>query len=672
MPLPADRRSPLAWALAYAALGWRVLPVNRDKIPFRKGASFRDATRDERQLRAWWNEWPQANVAIAMAPSGLVAIDIDPRNGGRETWDELQVRHGKLASDVMAFTGGGGEHHVFRLPPGVALPDELGPGVDVKLNGYIVVEPSIHSSGRRYGWEASSNPLEGVVPPLLPQALWNLRRTTANGKPHPSASTPVDPVLAREAREAIYAIDPEPRQTWLNAGMALHSTGWGTPAYAIWTGWSQQSSRFDPVDQRRVWDSFHEGRDDGIRLSWIFAEAQRCGWQNPRKHVRTIGQAADEPRPEPPQEDEPKRAEWLEAIASWRAKADLDALTRIEPVEWLWQGWLQRRIAGVLVAEGGIGKTTLLLHLMCCIATGRPCFGCAVRPGSSVLLSLDDPQTDLDGALAEMLHGSDFEVSELEAIRQHVRLISLMELGGCKQFAMPYQGAMVPTGIESQIADVLRDVPDLRMVSMDTLRMFSGGESNDELTMTLATQASRSIANQLGCAVVAPHHTGKGNSREKVEDQYVGAGSSAIADNFRFVLRLRRLTTEEAGQEFDGWTARPGAHLLKLSSLRGALRATPPDPILIERDGFALRHINAVAVPKAEQSKTRERYSDIFQRLLQNGMPLPSLRMGFYEALGDKSLDTKQKAFARSIAIAKENGICDIAEGRIIMIRRNP
>jgi RecA-family ATPase len=47
--------------------------------------------------------------------------------------------------------------------------------VDVKCNGYIVVEPSIHPSGKTYSWEFSSNPLDGVVPSPLPDWLRNLQ-----------------------------------------------------------------------------------------------------------------------------------------------------------------------------------------------------------------------------------------------------------------------------------------------------------------------------------------------------------------------------------------------------------------------------------------------------------------------------------------------------------------
>jgi hypothetical protein len=63
----------------------------------------------------------------------------------------LEQRVGVLPGTVMQLTGGGGLHILYRTP-GVSLPGTLGPGLDVKHNGYILLAPSIHSSGRRYRW----------------------------------------------------------------------------------------------------------------------------------------------------------------------------------------------------------------------------------------------------------------------------------------------------------------------------------------------------------------------------------------------------------------------------------------------------------------------------------------------------------------------------------------
>lgn len=189
MPSPHNLSTPLAYALAYAALGWHVFPVeHRAKTPLGRlvPRGHLGATMDPDTISRWWRMAPDAGIGVSLAASGLVAIDVDPRNGGTEAFEALQAEHGPLRSEVMAYTGGGGEHHVFVLPPGMhpTLPGSLGPGIDVKCNGYIVVEPSIHPNGKAYGWEASSSPLDGVAPSPLPDWLrGHVRAPTAQESP---------------------------------------------------------------------------------------------------------------------------------------------------------------------------------------------------------------------------------------------------------------------------------------------------------------------------------------------------------------------------------------------------------------------------------------------------------------------------------------------------------
>src|SRR4051794_6254788 len=72
--------TPLDFALAYARAGYRVIPVKpRKKLPLTEHGAL-DATTDENIIIGWFNLWPNANIGITL--DGLVAIDVDPRNGG--------------------------------------------------------------------------------------------------------------------------------------------------------------------------------------------------------------------------------------------------------------------------------------------------------------------------------------------------------------------------------------------------------------------------------------------------------------------------------------------------------------------------------------------------------------------------------------------------------------
>ena len=68
-------------ALEYAQKGIPVCPVEpKGKEPLTKHG-FKDATTDEKQIRAWWERWPNANIGLVPGPANLVVIDYDGGEG---------------------------------------------------------------------------------------------------------------------------------------------------------------------------------------------------------------------------------------------------------------------------------------------------------------------------------------------------------------------------------------------------------------------------------------------------------------------------------------------------------------------------------------------------------------------------------------------------------------
>lgn len=152
----------LGMALVLARqVGWKVFPLRpSDKRPLSLHG-FHDATLDPKQIEAWWRAEPNAGIGVATgSPSGVVVLDVDPRNGGRESVHAIVAQYGALPDTVVCQTGGGGQHYYFRLPP-----DEVAPsskpfaGIDLKADGgYVVVPPSFHPSGVVYRWEGKFHP----------------------------------------------------------------------------------------------------------------------------------------------------------------------------------------------------------------------------------------------------------------------------------------------------------------------------------------------------------------------------------------------------------------------------------------------------------------------------------------------------------------------------------
>ena len=157
----------LTAALAYAARGWRVLPLHTPrpgcgcsclsggcaspgKHP-RTRHGVHDATTDEETIRRWWTRWPDANIGVATG-EGLLVLDVDPRNGGDASLAAVEEEHDWIRT-LTARTGSGGLHLYLTGD----LPSRAGllPGIDLKgRGGYIVAPPSRHACGGRYQWVA--------------------------------------------------------------------------------------------------------------------------------------------------------------------------------------------------------------------------------------------------------------------------------------------------------------------------------------------------------------------------------------------------------------------------------------------------------------------------------------------------------------------------------------
>jgi hypothetical protein len=262
-----NERTPLWCALALANRGWKVFPLApSSKQPLGSMApnGFHSASNDHEQLRKWWTARPDAGVGLALKDSGLVCVDVDSRNGGLETLERLEAQHGKVESEVMAYTPGGGMHFVFAAQLVGNLPGTLGKGIDLKADGYICVEPTIHPNGK-----------------ALPGWIRDLARAPLQA---PAAVVSNVPPMATDRRQSLIQalghVDADSRESWLAVGMAIHNELPTAEGFDLWSQWSQSSPKFDAKDQLHVWRSFKPRGLAGVGVNSIFKMAQQAGWRN--------------------------------------------------------------------------------------------------------------------------------------------------------------------------------------------------------------------------------------------------------------------------------------------------------------------------------------------------------------------------------------------------------
>jgi hypothetical protein len=181
-------------ALAWASVGVEIFPVyevvaslcvcpqgagcrSPGKHPYWHAADLpegkKNATTNLAQIKQWWTRWPHANIAARMGgAANLLALDIDPRNGGSASLSDFVEAHGNEWLQTRCHkTGGGGWHFFFSLPAGLEVHRaQLAPGVDLKHgNGYVLMPPSTHVSG----WYMVEN-----ATPVLPAPAWLVEELT--------------------------------------------------------------------------------------------------------------------------------------------------------------------------------------------------------------------------------------------------------------------------------------------------------------------------------------------------------------------------------------------------------------------------------------------------------------------------------------------------------------
>lgn len=245
MTMNDDTVAPLDAALEYAERGLPVFPLNpRGKEPHGLLApnGFKNATTDPEVIRGWWGEFPYANVAIAI-PDHLMVIDVDPRNGGDATWQQLA--QGRSVDTMTSVSGrGDGGFHLWLQRPDGALKSKLGDGVDVKAGGkgYIVAPPSIHpDSGEPYLWRNDGDPNAGedwlveavVKPPPAPPSLAAAPAASQAGDGRPgddfTAATTWDDLLLADGWKPLMRVGDEYRWTrpgkTTGVGCTINHTG---------------------------------------------------------------------------------------------------------------------------------------------------------------------------------------------------------------------------------------------------------------------------------------------------------------------------------------------------------------------------------------------------------------------------------------------------------------
>ena len=451
-------------ALAYASWGWPVLPiVPNGKLPA-TAHGVHDASTDPAQIRKWFDGRDDLNIGIAAGSrSGLVVFDIDPRNGGDDSFAEWTAKHGELEAGALQLTAGGGQHFLAAHDPSIRS-CKLVDGVDLLADGrYFLAFPST-IEGRAYRWEVSSDPFDGVAPASVPP----------------------------EWLSAIGELQRGKTKRALVAG-ASFITGNRNDGLAALAGAMRHHGMTAPE----------------IHAALAVVNEQRCEMPLPASEVRQIAESisrydfAHDTAANAAMADIVVEGLFEQETAqAWLIPAD-DFASKPAPISWLVKGWWQADALIMVHGPSGGGKTFAVLDWALRMAAGLEDWnGCKVRPGPVVYLA------------GEGHHGLRGRVA---AWKQHHGVKSLrmwLSKAGCD--------LDTPEGYQ-RVALAIRELPERPgVIIVDTLHRFLSGDENSSQDARRMLDACARLMAEFACSVVLVHHTGVSD-----EAQHRARGSSA-------------------------------------------------------------------------------------------------------------------------------------------------
>lgn len=116
---------------------------------------LKNASSDPNILANWF-EGKNRNIGIVTGKdSGLVVLDVDYKNGGNKSFDDLlltfSLERVKEIVATISVQSGNGEHYYYQYTPLKNSTSKLGQGLDIRGDGgYVVAAPSIHANGKTY------------------------------------------------------------------------------------------------------------------------------------------------------------------------------------------------------------------------------------------------------------------------------------------------------------------------------------------------------------------------------------------------------------------------------------------------------------------------------------------------------------------------------------------
>ena len=599
----------LDWALWYASQGFHVFPCPAgQKSPAGSPYSSKQATTDPEQIKAWYADDPDLNIAIRLDFSGLMCVDVDSYKSDCKFWELIADL--ELPRTMHATTARGGTHLLFQRTAD-AYPRHLfgdsSSQVDIQTAHHIMVHPSTFE-GRQYG-PLSDDPIapapaflaEKARPSIYGDELPDMGPPEPRLVPVPANSDPwAEAALSKEIEAVLCALEGS-RNNTLNA--AAFSLG-----QLVAGGYLTENRVRAELEQAGVAIGL-----DRAEISKTIASGLRSGAQSPREKPAAPEKVRQAPAPRPaPVPTTATQAEKPARTILFHDSVDVEPiLDQRETVEDFvpWAG------IGFGFGPPGSFKTFTAIDLAGAVGGDKQWHGKRVENGVALYCGLEGERG----------------IKNRIAARNKAKGPS----PGLKYFTGSLNLRSNQTDADAIVAAarVASGGEPIRLLVIDTMnRAMAGGNENSSEDVGAFVAIVDSIARELDCFVLVIHHSGKDDARGlrghsslegaadmifEVKDKVINVLKQKDGDlvKYGFEVESVELGVDQYGKAITSLIVQPAAITEKTPELRGLFRTVMErfDERVLDHgvqlpsgDGFPPAAMGIKGVRKAEFLKVIE------------------------------------------------------------------
>lgn len=258
------------------------------------------------------------------------------------------------------------------------------------------------------------------------------------------------------------------------------------------------------------------------------------------------------------------------------------------PQRWVLDGFLPLGIVAAVVAQGGAGKSQLLMQLCYSVATGIALAGqwAVGEPGTVLMLCAEDSPEEIHRRV-HRIHkqiGSGMAASMQKQLEDNFLIRSMTGMDVLLTQATP-KNEVVRTALAEQLLLTAQQAQNLKLIIIDPASRFRGGDENSNLHATRFVQTLEYLALNTGATILIAHHTGKGSTNSRETSQDASRGASALTDGIRWQLALTPLTSVSKG--YKGLPANARHLYMEAKLVKTNYTAPQPEVLLLRGpDGY--------------------------------------------------------------------------------------